>query len=106
MSTRRKPAAEEATSAAELQDRLRAAGLSPRTWSNEPGYRYAWHEHDYHKILFCARGAITFHTGDGDVCLESGDRLDVQPGTAHAATVHDEGVTCVEAPAQGPGDLP
>jgi hypothetical protein len=38
-----------------------------------------------------------FHLPDGDVTLTAGHRLDVPPGTEHAATVGPDGVTCVEA---------
>ncbi|MGH3441857.1 MAG: cupin domain-containing protein [Nitriliruptorales bacterium] len=71
--------------------------LEPRTWSNEPGFVYGEHDHDYHKILFCLAGDIVFHTDDGDLHLRPGDRLDVEPGTRHAATVGANGVTCIEA---------
>lgn len=75
-----------------------AEGCSaPRTWSNAPGDRYGWHAHAYHKVLFCLAGSIVFHTDGGDVELRPGDRLDLQPGTEHAATVGPEGVTCIEA---------
>lgn len=87
--------------------RIRAAGLEPRSWSNAPNDRYDWHEHDRHKILFCVSGAITFHTRDGDLLLEAGDRIDIEPGTPHAAHVHPpDGVTCVEAYADGADALP
>lgn len=79
-------------------DAFAAEGLEPHTWSNEPGYRYGEHQHDFHKVLFCVRGSITFHTPDGDVSLGSGDRLDLPPGTPHSATVGPDGVTCMEAP--------
>ncbi|MBW3667439.1 MAG: AraC family ligand binding domain-containing protein [Actinobacteria bacterium] len=72
-------------------------GLDARTWSNQPGHRYAEHSHGYHKVLFCISGSIVFHTPDGDVSLGAGDRLDLPPGTAHSATVGDDGVTCMEA---------
>lgn len=74
-----------------------AEGLTPHTWSNEPGYRYAEHEHPYHKVLFCMEGSITFHTPEGEIQLEPGARLDLPPGTPHRATVGPEGVTCMEA---------
>ncbi len=74
-----------------------AEGLVPRTWSNEPGYRYGDHEHGSHKVLFCIRGSITFHTPGGDVTLGPGDRLDLPAGTPHGATVGPGGVTCMEA---------
>lgn len=90
----------------ELRTHLSSAGLEARTFRNAPGDRYGWHEHGRHKILYCVEGSITFHTREGDHLLEEGDRIDLEPGTAHAATVHDDGVTCIEAYAEGPDDLP
>jgi quercetin dioxygenase-like cupin family protein len=74
-----------------------AEGLTPHSWSNGPGDVYGWHSHPYHKVLLCVSGSITFHTPDGDVHLEAGDRLDLPAGTRHAATVGPDGVTCWEA---------
>jgi quercetin dioxygenase-like cupin family protein len=86
-------------SPAEVEEKMQADGLSPRRWGNAPGDTYEWHEHGYHKVLYCLSGSIVFHTRtDGDLELRPGDRLDVEPGTAHAATVGDQGVECVEAP--------
>lgn len=77
---------------------FRAEGCSePRPWGNGPGDTYGWHAHDYHKVLFCLEGSITFHLRDGDVALEAGDRLDLDPGTEHAATVGPRGCSCIEA---------
>jgi uncharacterized protein YjlB len=70
---------------------------SPRSWSNGPGDRYGRHSHDAHKVLFCLEGSIVFHTDDGDLELTAGDRLDLPPGTAHAATVGPSGCACIEA---------
>jgi hypothetical protein len=56
--------------------------------------------------LFCAEGSITFRTDAGDLAMSAGDRLDLPPGSGHAATVGDDGVTCVEAHGTGPHDLP
>jgi mannose-6-phosphate isomerase-like protein (cupin superfamily) len=70
---------------------------SPRPWRNGPGDTYGRHTHGYHKVLFCPSGSIVFHTGDGDVELRPGDRLDLEPGTGHAAIVGPAGVECVEA---------
>jgi len=75
-----------------------AEGCSaPRTWGNGPGDRSGWHGHGYHKVLFCLSGSIVFHTTEGDVELTPGDRLDLDPGTQHAATVGPAGCSCVEA---------
>lgn len=82
---------------AQAEKAFRAEGLTPRTWSNEPGYRYGRHSHDYHKVLYCIEGSITFHTEEGDIPLEPGDRMDIPPGTEHWATVGREGVVCMEA---------
>jgi mannose-6-phosphate isomerase-like protein (cupin superfamily) len=82
----------------EVDRRLRAeTGGMPRWWSNGPGDRYGWHDHPYHKVLYCVEGTIAFHLRDGDVELVAGDRLDIDPLTEHAATVGEDGVTCVEA---------
>jgi quercetin dioxygenase-like cupin family protein len=48
-------------------------------------------------VLFCLDGSITFHMREGDVELGTGDRLDLEPGTEHAATVGPRGCSCVEA---------
>jgi len=69
----------------------------PRPWSNGRDDTYGWHEHGYHKVLFCLAGSISFHTREGDVELTTGDRLDLEPGTQHAATVGPVGCECVEA---------
>lgn len=82
----------------EIERRFHAEGLSPRAWGNAPGDRYGWHDHDYHKVLYCVSGSIVFHTDDGDVELGPGDRMDLQPRKRHAATVGSEGVQCMEAP--------
>jgi quercetin dioxygenase-like cupin family protein len=87
------------TSPGEVEAAMRAEGLAPRRWGNGPGDRYGWHEHGYHKVLYCLSGSIVFHTRtDGDLELHPGDRLEIEPGTAHAATVGSQGVECVEAP--------
>ena len=69
----------------------------PRPWGNGPGDAYGWHEHDHHKVLFCLSGSIVFHTREGDLELTAGDRLDLDPGTEHAATVGPDGCSCIEA---------
>jgi mannose-6-phosphate isomerase-like protein (cupin superfamily) len=75
---------------------LREQGSRPRAWGNGPGDRYAEHEHDYAKVLYCVAGEITFRVGGEDLLLRPGDRLDVQAGTRHAALVGASGVRCVE----------
>jgi hypothetical protein len=69
----------------------------PRFWANGPDDRYGAHEHGFHKVLFCLSGSIVFHVDGDDVELTAGDRLDLEPGTVHAATVGPAGCECVEA---------
>ncbi len=95
MGARRTPAA---AARADALAALEADGCSaPRFWANGPDHRYGGHDHGYHKVLFCLAGSIVFHTDEGDVELRAGDRLDLEPGTAHAATVGPRGCECVEA---------
>jgi quercetin dioxygenase-like cupin family protein len=86
-----------ATEAGALAALEAEARSRPRSWSNGPGDRYGHHDHPYHKVLFCLSGSIVFHTDQGDVELSAGDRLDIEPGTRHAATVGSNGCRCVEA---------
>jgi quercetin dioxygenase-like cupin family protein len=96
MDARRTPGAVRGREEAETA--LRVEGCSsPRSWSDAPGDAYGWHAHDHHKVLFCLEGSIVFHTREGDVDLEAGDRLDLPPETEHAATVGADGVSCMEA---------
>ena len=83
---------------AEIRSRFAAEELSPHLWSNAPGDTYGWHAHGYHKVLYCVAGSITFHSREGtDLLLEPGDRLEVDAGTDHSATVGPRGVECMEA---------
>jgi hypothetical protein len=83
---------------ADARAAFEAEGCSaPRSWGNAAGDRYGRHDHPFHKVLFCLSGSIVFHTDDGDVELTAGDRLDLESGTAHAATVGPGGCECVEA---------
>jgi hypothetical protein len=94
-------AATKTSSNAMLDDAIAAFAAegcsSPHSWGNGPDDRYGRHDHGYHKVLFCLSGSIVFHTDDGDIELRAGDRLDLEPGTAHAATVGPGGCRCVEA---------
>ena len=97
MAARMEKARDEAKAREEIPSKFAEEGLSPHGWGNDPGYQYERHSHGYHKVLYCVSGSIVFHTDDGDFELEPGDRLDVEPGTKHAATVGPNGVQCMEA---------
>lgn len=72
-------------------------GLAPGRWEARAGYRFARHDHPFRKVLWCEAGSIVFHLDDGDVALGPGQRWVLAAGTAHAATVGPDGVTCWEA---------
>jgi quercetin dioxygenase-like cupin family protein len=73
------------------------AGYPVSVWGNGPGDRYAPHAHAYRKHLCCLEGSIVFHTASMDHPLSPGDRLTLDPGTEHSATVGPAGVRCAEA---------
>jgi quercetin dioxygenase-like cupin family protein len=77
---------------------LRTEGLRPESWQSSPGDTFASHEHEYHKVLYCVEGSITFVMGHTDEHLElhAGDRLDLPAGWPHSALVGPEGVQCLE----------
>ncbi len=83
----------------DLVDRLVAEGLTPTSWSNGPGDRYAAHGHDYDKVLVVASGSIVFESAPGSRAyrMTAGDRLDLPAGHEHSAVVGDRGVICLEA---------
>lgn len=89
----------------ELRQRMRQEGLSPYSWSNGPGYRYAVHTHNYEKVLYCVHGSIRFELPDkfddaraaGAIELAPGDCMILPANTAHGALVGAQGVTCIEA---------
>jgi uncharacterized protein YjlB len=84
---------------ADLEGRLREAGLEPGSWSNGPNDRYAAHDHGYDKVIVVASGAIQFGLPDRSEALDlaTGDRLDLPAGTRHDAVVGPDGVRCLEA---------
>lgn len=97
MSAQLEKATEQTSNRRDIEARFEEEGLRPHEWGNGPGYEYERHSHSYHKVLYCVSGSIVFHTDDGDFALEAGDRLDVEPGTGHSATVGPDGVKCLEA---------
>jgi uncharacterized protein YjlB len=78
---------------------LESEGLQPYSWANGPFDRYAPHSHDYDKVIYVVRGAITFGLPQvgKSLALTGGDRLDLPSGTVHDAIVGAEGVVCLEA---------
>jgi quercetin dioxygenase-like cupin family protein len=83
-----------------IEESLRREADDVYGWSNGPGDRHARHSHAYTKILHCVRGSIDFSLDDRVIHLNSGDRMVLPAGTAHAATVGPNGCTCVEGKAR------
>jgi quercetin dioxygenase-like cupin family protein len=70
----------------------------PRKWTGAPREEYPVHGHGYHKILFVLSGTITFEDEERKTYhMKPGDRLDIEPGTEHAATAGPVGVECMES---------
>jgi hypothetical protein len=84
---------------ATLESRLRAEGLEVSFWSNQPGYRYDCHSHDYDKVVVAAEGSVTFGLAGYGVgfVLAAGERLDLPAHVEHDAVVGPRGVGCLEA---------
>jgi hypothetical protein len=68
-------------SAAAVEERMKAEGLSLYRWSNGPGDVYPAHDYTYHKVIYVFRGDITF---------------DLPTGIIHDAIVGEHGVVCLE----------
>ena len=80
----------------DLMARLQQEADGCHSWSNGPGVVYGEHSHAYEKILYCVAGSITFTLGEGEIRLDSGDRLVLPPGVRHGAIVGPNGCTCIE----------
>lgn len=83
----------------DLAQRMHDQGLRPSGWSNQPGERYANHDHPYDKVIAVERGSIRFGlpAPAPAIDLATGDRLDLPAGTSHNAIVGPDGVACLEA---------
>jgi mannose-6-phosphate isomerase-like protein (cupin superfamily) len=82
-------------------ERLQAEADHCHSWSDGPGASYSVHSHPYRKILYVSAGSITFMPeGSPPVRMQPGDRIEIPRGTAHAALVGNEGVTCWEGRAR------
>jgi quercetin dioxygenase-like cupin family protein len=82
----------------ELMSRLKAEATGCYSWSNGPGDRYAAHNHNYEKVLYCVDGSITFVVEDEGrrIEMKPGDRMVLPAGTMHSVVVGPTGCTCIE----------
>jgi len=84
-----------------VERKLRAEADHCYQWGNEAGAEYSVHSHPYGKILYVAKGSITFTpAGTPPVVMRAGDRLDLPAGTPHGAVVGPDGVVCWEGHAK------
>jgi quercetin dioxygenase-like cupin family protein len=84
-----------------VEAKLRAEADRCYRWSNEPGAVYTVHDHPYRKILYVAKGSITFTPANRPaMVMRRGDRLDLPAGMPHGAVVGPEGVVCWEGQAK------
>lgn len=74
-------------------------GLDGRTWGNGPGDQPAVLTHLDANTLIVLEGSMRLMLPEGrrTLRLEVGDRVDLAPGTVHAAAVGEQGVTSGEA---------
>ncbi len=79
------------------QEMVHAGASSVTVWGNAPGHAYPAHSHDYRKVLCCLEGGIVFGLADREVPLAVGDRMVIEPGARHSASVGPDGVRCAEA---------
>jgi quercetin dioxygenase-like cupin family protein len=78
--------------------KLRAEASGCYSWSNGAGDRYAAHDHQYEKVLYCVEGSIDFllEKPARTVRLQAGDHMVLPARTVHSATVGPDGCTCIE----------
>jgi hypothetical protein len=81
-----------------LKEIMTKQGLHPVSWSNGPNDTYSPRKHKYLRIIYVARGSITFIMPILNMRLELkvGDRLELPAGTVHRVEIGKEGVVCVE----------
>ena len=84
-----------------LLNSLSNKGYKTVRWSNDAGFEYSAHTHEFDKVILVIRGSITFTIPriEEEYVLHAGDRLEVPAGYAHSAKVGSQGVTCIEGQA-------
>jgi mannose-6-phosphate isomerase-like protein (cupin superfamily) len=80
-----------------IRRRFADEGLHPSFWTSAPVAEFGVHSHPRAKLLYCVRGSITFLAGGSAFPMAAGDRIEIDAGTDHAASVGLDGVECAEA---------
>ena len=85
-------------SEAALRRKLEEAGYRVSRYVYSPGTSFPDHTHSVEKVDAVASGRFRMTTADGEVVLETGDRLRVPAGAVHSAeVVGDEPVVSLDA---------
>jgi quercetin dioxygenase-like cupin family protein len=81
-----------------LLEIMKQQNLNPVSLTNRPHDTYFAHKHGFHKVVYVARGTITFILPviKRRIELKVGDRLDLPAGIVHSAEVGPEGVIFLE----------
>jgi len=72
---------------------MRSEGLDVTEWTDDPGATYPEHSHERREVRVVLTGEMTISAGDQSFVLSPGDRIDLDAGEAHGATVGSAGVT-------------
>jgi quercetin dioxygenase-like cupin family protein len=78
-----------------LIDALLAEGHDVTEWNDEPSAVYPEHVHLHDEVRVVLTGEMTIRTADRSFVLKPGDRIDIEAGEEHAASVGDAGVTYI-----------
>ena len=72
-------------------DDLINEGFDVIEWTDEPNTTYAAHEHPDAEVRVVLAGTMTVTIGAEVQTLRAGDRLDIEPGQVHSATIGPDG---------------
>jgi quercetin dioxygenase-like cupin family protein len=76
-----------------LTDSMRGEGLDVTEWRDDPGSTYPEHSHQHREVRVVLTGQMTVSAGGRSFVLSPGDRIDLDAGEPHGATVGSSGVT-------------
>ncbi len=72
---------------------MRGEGLDVTEWSDDPDTTYTEHSHEHREVRVVLTGEMTIRASGRAFVLRPGDRIDLDPGETHGATVGSGGVS-------------